>query len=271
MKKGVDITLWILGISVPVVILIVGMIILSNKSQPPPDTTEAQTIKPIVTKNANTCGAQAVECDPTDPLACAGCDDGFVCTSVGANDTNYDIEGTYCLPAKPQNACSQVPLDNSDRMQGVHRWVGWAGVNVQNWQCDCPYPQYYPMDTTTTADTGACKRSSALCRNGSWTYPCVRKLDDDGNVIPDQCEEISAEEESRLAGSDPLQNGLCSCDNVACVADSDCAGRCVDGVCQNQRLSMNATTGLPECVPDTCLGHWEVLPTPPYIYGRCVD
>jgi hypothetical protein len=273
MKRGVDITLWIVGISIPMVTLIVGIIILSNKSQPPPDPTlgMGQTIKPVLSRDVAACGAEAVACDPTDPATCAACD-GFVCTTVGTNDTNYDIEGSYCLPPQPQNACAQVPTNNSDRMQGVQRWVGWAGVNVQNWQCDCPYPQYYPMDTTgTSVDMGACKRSSALCRNGSWTYPCVRKLDENGEVIPDQCAELSAEEEARLAGSDPLQNGMCACDNVACGGDSDCAGQCVDGVCKNQRLSMNAVTGLPECVPDTCLGNWEILPIAPYIYGHCVD
>lgn len=275
MHKAVDITLWILGVSVPLVILIVGIIVLSNKSQPPPPTSDMPTVKPDLSSNqvgTGVCGASAVECDPTDPNACDGCGDaGFVCTAVSGNDTNYDIEGTYCLPAKPQTACSQPAVNNSERMQGVERWVGWAGVNVQNWQCDCAYPQYYPMDTGVGVESGACKRSSALCRHGTWTYPCVRRVDALGVVIPDQCEDITPEEEARLVGSDPLQNGLCSCENVPCTSDSECAGSCVDGVCQGQRLSMNTASGVPECVPDTCVGKWEIFPTAPYIYGHCVE
>lgn len=278
MKKGVEITLWIVAVSVPIVALIVGLKLVSPKTSPPPesssdDTMIGQSTSPQFEELTTLCGSEAIPCDISDPGACSECSgEGFVCTSVGSNDTNYGVEGTFCLPAKPQSACARFPVDHSEHMQGRFRWAGWAGVNAQNWQCECPYPQYYPMDTTSTsADVGACKRSSALCRYGTWNYPCVRKVDEEtGEVIPDQCEDLTPEEEDALAGSDPLQNGMCSCKNVPCVDDEDCAGDCVGGVCVNQRLSMNPTLGVPECVRDTCSGEWEILPVAPYIYGHCV-
>jgi len=275
MKKGVEITLWIFAVTLPVVILLVGLkLVIPKSSSLEPssdDTTVGQSTKPQTLGGVTGCGAEAIPCNPSEQGACDACGEGFVCTDVGTNDTNYNIEGTYCLPVKPDTACYNVPVDHSEHMQGRFRWVGWAGVNVQNWQCDCPYPQYYPMDTTpSSVDEGACKRSSALCRNGVWKYPCVRKVDPLGNVVVDECEDLSKEEEAALAGSDPLVNGMCSCDNVPCVDDGDCAGDCVGGVCENQRLSMNPTSGLPECVRDTCVGKWEILPVSPYIYGHCV-
>jgi hypothetical protein len=278
MKKGVEITIWIVAVSIPIISLIVGVkLLVPPKPQSDPstdDTSVGQSTSPEMPASASTtCGSEAIPCDLGDADACSVCGGGFVCTNVGANDTNYNVEGTYCLPAQPDSACSRFPVDHSEHMQGRFRWTGWAGVNVQNWQCDCPYPQYYPMDTTlSSADTGACKRSSALCRNGVWKYPCVRKVDEEtGEIIPDQCEDLSPEEEDALAGTDPLQNGLCSCKDVPCVDDGDCAGDCMGGVCVNQRLSMSPTLGVPECVRDTCVGEWEILPVPPYIYGHCVD
>lgn len=257
MKKGVEITIWVVSVGLPLTALVLGLLLLHPKrphtETAQEDQTAGQSSAPMFTVQSATCGDVPVECDPTSLDSCASCGGEFVCTDVGPNDTDYDIEGTYCLPAKPSSACAQLPLDSNQRMQGRLRWTGWAGVNIQDWECTCPYPQYYPMDTTAGgASVGACKRSSALCRNGVWTYPCKRPIDANGQIVPDACESISDEEAAALVGSDPLQNGLCSCDNVPCGSNEDCAGTCVNGFCTGQRLSMNSTSGLPECVPDTC-------------------
>lgn len=246
--KKVDIILWVFSVLVPITLLVVGLLMMKTKTPKPvldaDDTSVGQNLAPQTATRA--CSAEPVACSLADPQSCAGCGES-VCTPVGANDTDYNVEGTFCLPPKPVSACTQAPADPNSRMQGKLRWTGWAGVNVQAWDCACPYPQYYPMDTSSGGVSGACKRSSALCRNGNWRYPCKRPEGD-----PTSCEALSPEESAALVGSDPLMNGLCSCDDVPCTGNQDCAGICVDGVCAGQRLSMNPRSGLPECVVDTC-------------------
>ena len=318
MKRPVEITLWVVSIVIPAALLATGLALIARHRPPPPkpdtdDTSTGQDTPPTLATTSQACGADAVPCDLADPYSCEGCGETFRCTSVGANDTDYNVEGAFCMPAKPVSACSRVPQDPSQHMQGKLHWTGWAGVDVQTWDCACPYPRYYPMDTSADSpSTGACKRSSALCRHGTWTYPCKRSETDPGS-----CQPLTPEQTTELVGSDPLMNGRCSCDNVPCSGDQDCAGACVDGVCVGQRLGMNPSSGLPECVPDTCgatipcnddtpcpggarceggvcqessstcasdsdcgvagrcaqgrcaWGHWEVLPEPPYVFGRC--
>lgn len=249
--RKLEIVLWVVSVTVPVIVMVIGFILVTNRKQKRDPSSEQPTSLPLISNNTQ-CGTNPIPCDPSDSRSCATCDEGFVCTNVESNDTDHDIEGTFCLPQKPSSACSQLPTDTNARMQGTSRWTGWGGINVQQWDCACPYPQYYPMDTTAQGlSSGACKRSSALCRNGVWKYPCKRP-EVNGVVSVNECEVLSDEESAKLVGSDPLQNGLCSCDNVPCVDGADCAGNCVDGVCVGQRLSMNSTSGLPECVPDTC-------------------
>ena len=306
MKKH-EIALWVFAILIPITVMVIGLLLIPKKKNfPAPDSTLGPTIHPVQNITTTSCGSSAVHCDLNDPNSCSDCD-GFVCTNVGSNDTDYDIEGTYCLPAKPISACTQVPTDPNYRMQGKLHWTGWSGVNVQAWDCSCPYPRYYPMDTSQGASLGACKRSPSLCRHGTWQYPCKRSPDG-------TCEQLSPSESAALVGSDPLMNGMCSCDNVPCTSHDDCAGNCVDGVCAGQRLSMNSS-GIPECVVDTCgvsiacettcpgsarcvggvcqestsvcsndadcgpggtcttgkcrWGKWELHNTPPYVFGTC--
>lgn len=308
--KQVEITLWVLACVIPLVLLVVVLLMKPKRPPPPTGAVPAAVNLPVQTAaiQPHVCGSSAVACNLADPSACAGCE-GFVCTSVSKNDTDFNIEGTYCLPPKPASACMQIPQDPNSRMQGKLHWTGWAGVNVQDWECSCPYPKYYPMDTSVGVSSGACKRSSSLCRNGRWQYPCKRAADG-------TCEELSASESAALVGSDPFMNGQCSCDDVPCVDNTDCAGSCIDGVCAGQRLSMSAS-GLPECVVDTCgtsiacnnattcpgsaacvggvcqeatsvctddadcgpsgtcdgkcrWGKWKVNPVPPYVFGSCV-
>jgi hypothetical protein len=252
--KKVEITLWVLSIVIPSTILVIGLLLLRpklRKSRSVQDTSAGQDIVPQQGVTDESCGSAPIPCSLADPNACSACE-GFVCTNVSANDTNYNVEGSFCLPPKPVSACTQVPLDPNSRMQGKLRWTGWAGVDVQAWDCSCPYPRYYPMDTTSgSVSEGACKRSSALCRHGTWKYPCKRRVVN-GVIDPTSCEDLTEEETRSLVGSDPLMNGLCSCDDVPCTSSHDCAGDCVDGVCVGQRLSMNPRSGLPECVVDTC-------------------
>ena len=171
---------------------------------------------------------------------------------MSANDTDFGIEGNFCLPSKPTTACTQVPTDPNARMQGVWRWGGWAGVNVQGWECACPYPSFYPMDTTPDSiSRGACKKSSALCRGGTWTYPCEREGEGDGPCAP-----LTAEETAELVGADVLAYGKCECE-------------------EGDRLSMGGA-GVPVCVKDTCSatpGCDESTPCPggaSCVAGTCV-
>lgn len=242
-----EVLLWVFSIVVPVTALVIGLLLMKKDKFTPgesDDTMAGQHLKPHVPTTG--CSAEKMPCQMTTPGSCEQCGDDWVCTHVDSNDTDHDIEGDYCLPVKPSSACAHAPTNPTERMQGQFKWTGWSGVNVQDWECSCPYPRFYPMDTTPDSLThGACKRSSALCRHGTWNYPCVRK---DGTT----CEELSDEETAALVGSDPLQYGMCSCENVPCNDDDDCAGNCVDGVCVGQRLGMNTINGLPECMVDTC-------------------
>lgn len=215
--------------------MVTGILLMRPKRPGTPPQTPPSS-SPIIpsTRVTKGCGDVAVPCSMKNP----DCGCGFVCTQVGPGDTDFGAQGTYCLPPKPaESKCGQEAVDTSMHMQGKLHWSGWHGVNVQQWKCACPYPLYYPMDP----GTGRCTRSAELCRGGTWTYPLRRKVVD-GTVTY----------EEGVAGSDPLQNGVCSCDNVACNTDEDCAGKCMNGTCVDQRLSMNPDTGLPECVKDTC-------------------
>ena len=262
MSRKLEIVLWVLSILIPGVLLGVGVGLIQKQKRPTTTTTapqpliEPQLQSPVYEGSDNVggggdCSIEPVPCDMANVASCSACNNpGYTCTNVGANDTDYNIEGTFCLPAKPTTACTAPALDPSSRMQGQYRWTGWAGVHVQDWSCSCPYPRLYPMDSTSGSLTeGACKRSSDLCRGGVWDFPCRRDPTD-----PSVCEELTPEEEAELVGSDPLQYGMCSCDNMPCSTNLECAsGVCGDaGVCVGQRVGMNSRTGLPECVRDTC-------------------
>lgn len=265
--------MYVVAVLVPVALIVTGVILIRNQVvEPrvvPPGTQQGQTSAPSVLNRAATCGAEPMPCNLSRPTECAKCGDSWECTRVGAEDTDYNIEGTFCLPLKPTSACTSESPDPTERMQGRYRWTGWGGLNVQSWECACPYPRFYPMDTTGGSITeGACKRSGEVCRHGVWKYPCRRVPGD-----PTRCAALSEEEEAALVGSDPLQNGMCDCSNVPCNSGADCASNlCIDGVCVGQRLGMDTTTGLPRCVRDTCREgtQWEVSDLPPYVFGRCV-
>lgn len=233
MRAG-NVVLWVVSVVVPLAVLIVGSLVLAAKSSKKPKPASAGVI-PLVGHKSSGCGDTAIPCSLANPE----CECGFVCTDVQANDTDHGVEGTYCLPPKPEESkCAQVPEDASVHMQGALRWTGWAGYDVQDWECACPYPRFYPM-----GPDGKCTRSLELCRHGTWNYPCEQVVVD--GKVTTTCGE------GGVAGADPLQHGMCSCDNVACNDDADCAGTCVEGVCAGQRLGLSST-GVPECVEDTC-------------------
>lgn len=275
MSRKLEIVLWVFGIVIPLALLGVGVaFIQSHKRGTTTSTTAtlepAQLLPPSFTTAASgKCSAEPVACDLANPTSCSACGAAYVCTTVGPNDTNYDIQGAYCLPTKPVSACTAPALDPSARMQGQYRWTGWGGVDVQGWSCACPYPRLYPMDTTAGSLTeGACKRSSDLCRGGVWQFPCRRDPAD-----PTKCEELTEAESAALVGADPLQYGMCDCDNVPCVAGDECvSGVCGEqGVCVGQRVGLNSRTGLPACVPDTCARVLTCNLDEDCVVGACVN
>lgn len=301
MRTSTEIWVWIASILIPSIILGVAMLLLrkghttsSPPGAPPPDP---HTIAPPTPPPSNVaCGAEPFVCNVTDPLqTCTQhCGDGWRCTQVETNDTDFGVEGSFCLPTKPTTACTQLPTDSNERMQGVWRWTGWAGVNVQNWECACPYPAFYPMDMGTGTSAGACKKSSSLCRGGTWTYPCKRNPEDPAEIT---CE-LSTEEKNALQGADVLTHGQCACedgDRVAldgglpvcvpdtcavlprCDDDTPCPGGAscgTDGTCV--RASSSCATDEEcgksgRCGDDgSCTwGHWKPAPVVPYVFGEC--
>ena len=270
--KKLEVVLYILGIVIPVALLVVGVVLVQkqrvNLDEARPGSQLGQMTAPLSVSNQDACGAEPVQCSLTNPSDCRQCGDGWVCTQVGMDDTDFQVEGSFCLPQKPSSACTAPSTDPAQRMHGRYRWTGWGGVNVQNWECACAYPRFYNLNTTAgSATSGACKRSGELCRHGIWKYPCKRVP---GN--PTECMDLSSEEEDALVGSDPLNNGVCDCTNVPCNSNADCASRrCIDGICEGQRLGVDSATGIPRCVADTCPqgSKWKILDIPPFIFGKC--
>jgi len=228
-----EIGMWIAAVLLPAIILTTALLILRQRRTAPHtlshDTPRLADISPSVSSPSMECGSTPVLCNPPDASRCADtCGDGWTCTSVEPNDTDFGVQGNFCLPSKPTTACTQLPTDSNERMQGVWRWTGWSGVNVQGWDCACPYPAFYPMDTTAgSISHGACKKSSQLCRGGVWNYPCV------SSSPSSPCAPLSDDERAALVGSDVLTYGRCECE-------------------EGDRLSMDTSSGLPVCVPDTC-------------------
>ena len=313
MNKGTELILWIVALLLPALVLTVALVFLSRPKPPPPSCAdpatcgaESQSVTPVLSESTLACGRAPITCNLNTPETCHACGEQWTCQSVEANDTDFGVEGSFCLPQKPTTACTQLPTDSNERMQGVWRWQGWAGVNVQKWECACPYPSAYPMDMSAGSSSGACKKSSQLCRGGTWTYPCQRTVacSDPSNpstcaLDVHTCEALTPDERDALLGADVLQYGLCACE---------------DG----HRLAMAPTTGLPVCVKDTCgvtpscdgvatcpggascvngrcaratssctidkdcgaggrcesngtctWGHWKTLPVAPYVFGEC--
>lgn len=308
MVSKLEIVLWVISIFIPLAVVTTGLLLLRRKAPPRPCTDasacnlKSQTIQPVL-QDTVACGAQPVRCALTDPGACDTCGEGWACTAVRANDTDYGVDGSFCLPAKPSNACTQVPADPNERMQGVWRWTGWTGVNTQAWSCACPYPSFYPMDTTANSTSaGACKRSSALCRGGTWTYPCKRPVVCDNDTCTTDtttCEVLTPDERESLLGADVWEFGQCECrpgDRVhmdvstglpvcvpdtcaalpTCNADTPCPGNaaCVNNTCvrASSTCATNSDCGKGGvCESDgTCTwGHWKTLPISPYVFGSC--
>jgi len=230
--------LWTLAILVPGVTLAVVIVLLDRSTTiSSPTSLLDNTTKSPLLRNPLTleCGAEPIECNENIPNSCERlCGDEWTCTHITPSESNYGVEGSFCLPRKPADddvsnaACTHVPLDPNQQMAGVWRWRGWEGVNVKNWTCSCPYPRFYSMDT----QDGRCKKSSQLCRGGTWTYPCVR------NATGDGCMTLTPEEQEEYQGADVLNYGMCECPT-------------------GQHVQLNGATGLPECVEDTC----SVLPS----------
>jgi len=307
MKKSIDIILWITAVLVPLTIFttILLLVLRPPRARPAPVVPLDHTIPPNFEVGRSMCGMAPIPCNLNAPSSCDACGDGWTCSSVGANDTDFGVEGSFCLPARPTSACTQMAVDTNERMPGVWRWSGWAGVNVQKWECACPYPTFYPMDTTSgSTSAGACKRSSDVCRGGTWTYPCKHPTHCTNPNDPtsctldlDACMPLSQAARDAVVGEDVLKNGQCKCadgDRLAmagglpvCVRDTctatppctpatPCPGNasCVDGTCARLTSSCETNQDCGKggvCENDgTCTwGHWSTLPLSPYVFGEC--
>lgn len=216
----------------------------------PPVATQAPTVL---------CGVQPHPCaSDVDCLQCGGTV-AWACTELTGSDNRTNLSGKYCLPAKPAEGCGSDagPGKYSQQVPGVYMWQGWTDVNTQKWSCVCEYPQFYPP----ALGSGACTKAPEVCKFGKWHFPCIGKACD-----------LTDDEARELSHASPLLHGYCQCDNVPCASPADCASnQCENGVCVNQRVSLNARTGVPECVVDTCApyGKWVGTEQPPYVYGRC--
>lgn len=179
---------------------------------------------------------------------------------------------------------------------------------MQNWECACPYPSFYPMDTTIdSSSSGACKRSSQLCRGGTWTYPCKRPLvcaednPSDCKIDIHTCVSLTPDERDALVGADVGVYGQCECapgDRISmdgstglpvCVPDTcaatprcneaegkTCPGnaQCVDGMCTRATSSCSINedcgpSGICEADGTCTWGRWVTLPIEPYVFGEC--
>jgi hypothetical protein len=209
------------------------------------------------------CGATPVSCSDDTSCVVCGSQGLFKCTHVQPSDTPFNVSGKFCLPTKPEDGCEHDPGEGqySEYTRGKYMWQGWQDVETQKWTCTCPYPDYY-APAIGGEHAGACEKTPQLCAYGTWHFPCKGQVCD-----------LNDADTAKLLDSSPLYNGYCQCENVPCTGGEQCAsGKCVDGVCQGQRLGLNATTGLPECVADSCApyGKWVDTGKPPYTYGRCV-
>lgn len=262
-----EILLWVVCTCVPGLLAAALILALRRRTPPQPCSTgtgaecNLSTILPDTSADVAMCGAQPVACNLADVASCSACGDGWACTAVEANDTDYGVEGSFCLPEKPVTRCMQPSTNPNERVPGSWRWTGWMGTNKQAWTCACPYASFYPMDTTPNADTaGACLRSSNVCRGGTWTYPCKHPIRCDSTTCSldlDSCETLTPDERNALVGADMWEFGHCACK-------------------PGDRVELDASTGVPICVPDTCstlLRCTETTPCPgsaTCVAGSCV-
>ena len=187
----------------------------------------------------------------TNDSQCADCGSPglqFACTELTESQTTTGVAGKFCAPRKPASGCRSVPpnVPSADQIPGDFVWEGWRDANTAAWSCACPFAQY-PADD---AADGGCRRAASLCTHGVWTYP-----------LP-----------GHKVGDAPTTAGACACDAVPCSSSQDCAGTCGPaGVCVDQRLGLDPTTGLPQCVRDTCApgGQWKAATGGGGAYGSC--
>ena len=185
----------------------------------------------------------------------------YTCQQMSKDDNAAGLEGSFCLPPKPESECARANLPHA--IAGTLTWKGWAGVDAQGWSCGSEFPSFYPQNQ----ETGACDLSSQVCRKGKWRFPC------DG----DKCDvDLTPEQQSKLMHTTPLFNGRCVCDDTDCTSDLQCVTKCVAGKCAAQRTGLDPLTGLPTCVADTCwnnpekpAGTWMASKAAPYTDGYC--
>ena len=175
--------------------------------------------------NATYCSMLAVPCvTDTDCKMCTGTTGTeYTCQELEPDENDFEEEGLFCLPAKPDNACAAAPCDpitqlnlTCNTMPGQFYWTGWQDVNTMQWNCDCEYPNMYPQNSIT----GACEKSPELCMYGDWQYPCVPDPNAD---TPGTCLAPSVTQ----MGADPFVNGMCTCAAATCTTSSDCVSNCL--------------------------------------------
>lgn len=210
--------------------------------------------------DCSTACAPAISGDTTEDSYVNTSRTSFTCQKISAAQNPQKLDGMYCLPEKPVNACSETTHAPNKQIPGVLMWQGWGGVDAQGWMCTCEFPDYYPA-----GNNGACVLSSEVCAHGKWKFPCDPRT---GN-----CDNASG---NASVHSSPLFNGKCVCDDTDCTSDLQCLVKCVKGKCAGQRTALDPITKLPTCVIDSCVenvnspaGKWIPSTVPPYVDGYC--
>ena len=194
--------------------------------------------------------------DPQNPLVCLNesCNISADCT-----DKNQ-----VCNPITEYKKVCEMKLDTCSTVSdcpgcGTTEYPPYVydPKVCPNSPSDCPgyTPDQISALCGTACVSGYCQKTCKV-NSDCGSYPCINGT--------------CATNPSTLVGSNPFEFGLCDCDNQTCSTDADCAGRCIGGVCMEQRVAMSPS-GVPTCVKDSCApgGTFVTLPIPPYTYGYC--
>jgi len=228
------------------------------------------------------CALAPQPCVP-DMDTCKKCGDQWSCQTIKESENLYGLSGSFCLLSHPTSLCSTTSTDSNNRIPGQLRWLGWGGVEVQDWECTCPFSRFYPMDI----NSGGCVRSAEVCAGGTWTYPCVR--DAVGGCSP-----LTDQEKQSYIGSDMFSFGHCECPPGQRVKLDEHTGvpKCVQDQCKTGLPCTDVCPGTQTCVQNMCVGgcvadedcgdagqcengvclwgKWQPNNVAPYLFGQCV-
>ena len=138
---------------------------------------------------------------------------------------------------------------------------------------DCPGcgTSDFPLSKYSASQISNLCRTACVGSTATTSGTCQKTCKVDGDCGDFPCiNGTCVTSPSTLVGANPFQFGHCDCQQQSCTSDANCAGRCLDGQCVDQRVAMGPE-GTPTCVKDTCApgGMFQVLPIPPYTYGYC--